>query len=116
MRGEKEIDALFKPKRGRKNVEEIAESEDEGAEDEDEVDEPDEEAALEMVLGLQGSEWQALEESSSEDDDAGQNDLPLKGVLRGKHASFRKPSREGREVEVEVVIEDSDWGDAEIIT
>lgn len=116
MRGEKEVAALFKPKRGRKiATEEIAESEDEdeGAESGDELDEPDEEDALEMVLGLEGGEWQALEESS-EDDDEGQNDLPLKGVLRGKHASFKKPIREGREVGV--VIEDSDWGDAEIIT
>jgi structure-specific endonuclease subunit SLX1 len=104
MRGGKEIAALFKPKRGKKPTEEVVDSE-------DEVDEPDEDA-LEMVLGLQENEWQALSESS--EDDSEQHDLPLASLLQRKHASFKKPLRDVPEVEA--VIDDSDWNDAEIIT
>jgi structure-specific endonuclease subunit SLX1 len=107
MRGEKEVAALFKPKRGKK----AAGSADEVPESEDEVDEP-EDNALEMVFGSQGNEWQQLSDRSEDDNE--QHDVPLAFLLQSKHASFRKPLREAPGAEV--VIDDSDWDNAEIIT
>lgn len=107
MRGEKEIAALFKPKRGKKN----AGSVDEVVDSEDELDEPDEDA-LDIVFEMQENQWQELSESSQ--DEAQKPAQTSKIPLSQKHASFKRPLRETSDLEP--VIDDSDWNDAEIIT
>ncbi|KXT12911.1 hypothetical protein AC579_10456 [Pseudocercospora musae] len=101
MRGEKEIKALFKPKRAKKSAALVA------AEDESSADEDD---PLDMVL--EQEHWHELGSSSDEEENR-----PCK-TLRCDPSPMhrRKRPKEPRTPHSEPVIQESDWEGAELLT
>jgi structure-specific endonuclease subunit SLX1 len=103
MRGEKEVKALFKPKRPKKAAAETAQDDSDATSDEDDP--------LDLVLEDQDG-WHELEDSS---DDETVRKIVQAGPSPG-HASavFRRPNL--AQSYSEPVIEDSDWDEAELVT
>lgn len=98
MRGEKEVKAIFKPKRGKKAIATAAAEVD--------LDESaDEDGPLDLVL--EDDEWQRLSESS--DDEAEEDNARSNPSAAYKRQATGASSREP-------VIEDSDWDEAELLT
>lgn len=103
MRGEKEITAVFKPKRSKKAAvgTAVAPDLDESEEDDDPMD---------MVLQEEDDEWQKLEESSDDELDIAK----VRNNSGNGSAVFNRPSATTQYSDR--VIEDSDWDEAEVLT
>lgn len=108
MRGEKEVKALFKPKRAKKVASVSAPAEIPDSDDEEESDDP-----LEIVM--EEDEWRELS-------DSGDDDVPEKGIQSDPSAgheqrTFKKPTN--TVPFSEPIIQDSEdsdgWSDAEVI-
>ncbi|KAF7192610.1 Structure-specific endonuclease subunit slx1 [Pseudocercospora fuligena] len=101
MRGEKEVKALFKPKRAKKSAAAVVTEEESSAEEDDPLD---------MVL--EEEHWHELESSSDED-----THQPTK-MLRSDPSPIHRGKRpkEPSTPHSEPVIQESDWEGAELLT
>lgn len=110
MRGEKEVEVLFKPPRTRKTKGKAVAANSDGSEDE----------LLEVPLfgeddGEEGDEWHRLPDTSDvemEDDELPVARSDPSPPLRGRKANH---SARAGAAKSEPVVEDSDWEEAEII-
>ncbi|EGP84857.1 unnamed protein product [Zymoseptoria tritici ST99CH_1A5] len=102
MRGEKEVKALFKPKRGKKAAAPSA------VQDESEVSSDDD--PLDLVPEDE-DEWQVQADSS--DDEIDRNKIRSDPSVGRASAAFRRPALV--QSYSEPVIEDSEWDDAELV-
>lgn len=103
MRGEKEIMAMFKPKRAKKGTGLIT------ADSEAESSDAEEDDALNIVLEDE-AEWHELRDSS--DDDVGAKTMRSDSVPRRKPIALKRPATPY----YKPVIEESDWESAEVLT
>jgi structure-specific endonuclease subunit SLX1 len=103
MRGEKEVKAMFKPKRGKKaaTVSAAEEESDAASEDDDPLG----------AMQEDEDDWHVLADSSDDETDAGK----LRSNTSPSHASavFRRPTL--AKSYSEPVIEDSEWDEAELV-